>query len=337
MSKPKLSSYDPVSVSLPVQQVTDAQVEQEMQRVARQVPTYADAVGTGSEAVAMHDKVRARVTWLDQGKPMKGFDDAALTITVGDGFMPLEFAQGIVGMKVGDHKEYEFPMAAKGAQDDTDKSQVIQAKVDLLEIRKRTQSKLDDAWVKKHAPKMDTVEQMRAKVRKQLEDKLTQKRTQQQRAMCAAALARRLEGAPSDEAINRALAGVRADFEKMCVDRGITREQYLQQAHQSEEEFNQSMAQQAAEVAAEGEALEAMADHLGIQVSQDELDAAAEKNLKGNPLAWQNYQQNGDADGKVARIARCEKALDYVSSHALLRMGFPVQSANPFGLGTTAM
>lgn len=337
MSKPKLSSYEPVSVSMPVEKVTDDQVEQEMQRVARQVPTYADAGGANADEVAPHDKVRVRVTWLDDGKPMKGFDDAKLTITVGDGFMPLDFAQGIVGMKVGDHKEYEFAMAAKGAEDENDKSQVIQAKVDLLEIRKRTQSKLDDAWVKKFAPNMETVEEMRVKVRKQLEDKLSKKRIQQQRAMCSAALARRLEGAPSDEAINRALAGVRADFEKMCVDRGITREQYLKQANQTEEQFNESLAQQAAEVAAEGEALEAMADHLDIQVSQEELDAAAEKNLKGNPLAWRNYQQNGDADGKVLRIARCEKALDYVSSHALLQMEFPTRNANPFGAGTTMM
>ena len=314
MAKMSLASFDPVRIALPDGRITEAAVDARVQEIASRIPGYER---DDAHEVRMHDKVKARVTLRENGAPLAGLDNADLTITVGDGFLPQAFAEGMAGMRMGECRSFSFEVPAVGSSGDDGLMSVMDADIEMLEIKKRIAAELSDEWVAAHIPHAETVEQMRDIVRKQLEEESERKRADLKRARCLAALAQRLAGGPDPEAVERATAGVRANFERQVASQGKTRERQLASMGMTEEQLEESFAQEGMRIATEGAALELVAEHFGIEVSEEEIDRAVERTFSQDDAARLRFEETGDRE-KMRVVALCEKALGEVERSAIV-------------------
>lgn len=312
----KLSSYDPIRLTIARKQVGDKEVDQQIEQLSNSIPDYAAT----EEPAKNGDKVVARISLVEEGEPMKGWDGLELPFRLGDGFVFDGLTDGIIGMRPGETKDFEFEVPAIGSDTDSDDPDMnkVEAHVELLEVNGASKAEITDEWVAKNGGKANTVAELRAQLKKQLQDQSDQQFDEQARDYCSAVLGIRLVGQVPDEDIARSKKGVKSQFQNMLVQQQITEDQFMQQQGLDRDGLDKQLEQQAHQTAAIGIALELMAQHLGVEVTDADLEAVfqqAGKKVSGKD-ALAGYLKEGGKRENIERIARCQKALDVVVAQA---------------------
>lgn len=342
----KLTSYAPVRVVMPAKAVDDRRVNERVNEIVSQIPTYVDA---GDEPVAEQDRVRVRVTLREDGVALPGLDGATLTVTPSDGFLPQAVSDALLGMMPGDakHVEWDAALAGEGDEGGADgagdgeggvgagavRSVPAEADVEVLSVRKRVRPEMTDAWVARCIPRCSTLEEFFGSVREQLQEEADARWVELKRERCALALTERLDGAPALEDVSRAVEGVRGSFDRMLAREGKVRAEKARELGMSEEELDAALMRQGALAAAQGQAVRLMSEHLGIEASQSEVDAAIARMARDERDAAR-LGADAACREKAAAIARYEKALDFVVGQAEVveEDPAPAGSAAAFGV-----
>ena len=313
MANHDLTSYDPVRIALPGASVADADVDARIREILEQIPEYErdDAHG-----LCMRDKAKASVTLRENGAEMHGLDHVELTITVGDGFFPVAFAEGMLGMKAGDRRVFSFEVPALGSSGGDGCVSVMDADIEVREVRRLVQPILCDEWVAAHIPRMGTAARLRETVRGELEGERSRKLADLKRARCSAALGERLIGDPDPEVVDRVASRIREDFERQVI-RGEAGGRCGQLARLSDDERERAITAEAARIASEGAAIGLMAEHFGVEASDDEIDRILEASRAGSGASWQAFGELGDRE-RMRTVAVFEKTLDMVVESAIV-------------------
>ena len=110
----KLSSYDGVSIEMPPDEATDAEVERQLKHLQDVYHSF-EKIDDPDHVAEMGDVVSAAVTVTQDGNAVNGLRYATRMIELGSGSMPASFDEHLVGSKLGDtlqinqHKEAELP------------------------------------------------------------------------------------------------------------------------------------------------------------------------------------------------------------------------------------
>ena len=181
---------------------------------------------------------------------------------LGAGRLIDEIEEGVVGMSASETKEIDWQLGddARGS-----------VTVTLKEVREKVLPPLDDELARA-ASEFDTLEQLRADIERELGEQLESEAESVFRAAVADALvdASKVDAAgPLVEARTRELVnGVVRSVEA----RGIAFETYLGLTGATPEEFVERMRSQASRAVARELVLEATADQLGIEVSDEQVE-----------------------------------------------------------------
>jgi trigger factor len=181
---------------------------------------------------------------------------------LGAGRLIDEIEQGVVGMSAGETKEIDWQLGddARGS-----------VTVTLKEVREKVLPPLDDELARA-ASEFETLEKLRADIERELREQLESEAESVFRTAVADALvdASKVEAAgPLVEARTRELVnGIVRSVEA----RGIGFETYLGLTGASPEEFVERMRSQASRAVARELVLEAAADQLGIEVSDEQVE-----------------------------------------------------------------
>lgn len=310
----ELTSYEPLNVPMPKMSVTDEQLDERIASIMAQIPAYANQEDS---LVELHDKVNAVVTMRENGKPMQGLEEASLTITVGDGFFPQAFAEGLIGMRLGEKKTIEYQLAGIGTESEDDLSSNIEATVSVESIRKRINPELDDEWVKRFIPRFSTVEEFCDDAEAKLAEEMDKKRDEMLRERCSTLLAQRLKDMPTAEEVENAANSIRASFERDCFKEGKDRTQKATEMGIPEDQLEMAFRQAGAMAVAQGKAIAAMADYWNIQPTQKDLDETLQKHFGNDKQARAGFE-TGEGREKLTEMARCELALDAVIADAVV-------------------
>ena len=299
----KLASYDPFTIPMPKKEVDEAQLAAKVNEIVSRIPYYADSA---TEAVGADDRVKVRLTMAENDTPLKGLDEAELTLTVGDGFFPEPFYQGIIGMKLDEFREFSW-------QED-DGVRNMSAAVRVLSLRKREKPPMDDAWVAAHIPRCSTLEEFFESVRGQLQEETDKSWRELLSERCKVALAQRLETPPSAEDIERAVQGVQANFKRQMAAEGKIKSQIAAEQGIDESQLDAVLTQQGVMIAAQSVALKAVADHFDLQVTSQDIETSLNANFSQDDPARRRFETDeGKAD--IEEIALQEKALAYALEH----------------------
>jgi trigger factor len=298
--KPEPADWTELEVPYAEPEIPEGLIDQELEELRASVAELAPVEGrparTGDVLV---------VDALDEA----GEGQRDLVVELGSGRLVEEIERALTGASQGETKEVEFELADGSTGT---------AKVEVKELKEKVLPPLDDELAKA-ASEFDTLEELRADIEHRIQEVLEEEAETQFRS---AAVDRLVEasnvqvGGPLVEARTRELLnGLGRSLER----RGISAEAYFQLSGQTADQLVERMGAEAALSVARELVLEAVADQLGLEVSDEEIEEL---------IREQAELQGDDADEAIKQVfsddrqealrgdLRLRKALDRVAAEA---------------------
>lgn len=262
--KPALSSYEPVSIEMPPAEVTDAEIDAQINMLLAYQVKFEDVEDRGVEA---EDFVTVDIKDVKNAESLAGEGRA---VFVGSGSMPEAVEEGLKGMKAGESKEISWTPEGEDAEEAT-------VEVTVKSIRARITPELTDELAKETFG-FDSVEAMRDAVKLEIEQDKQSRLPGIKESRCVAALAERLELEEMDEDYEQSVfQELGQQFLSNLSARGMSLDQWLQANRLTSEQFISDLHHQADDVARESLALDALARELKIEVTDEDIDAEFER------------------------------------------------------------
>ena len=254
----ELNSYEPVEIEMPPAEVTEGEIDAQIEMLMGYHATFEEV----DRPVQNDDYVTAAV------KDIKGatrFAGENRMFVVGSDNFPTEVNEGLVGMKKDESKEISWTLMGEDAEE-------ITIEVTINNVKERKLPELTDEFVSENFG-FDTIAAMRDGVKEELEGDKTSKLPGLKENRAVAALSERLELEKVDEDYEQSVfSELGQTFLQNLSSRGMTLDVWLQASGLTSEAFIADLHRQANDVARESLALDALARHLEIEVSAEDID-----------------------------------------------------------------
>jgi trigger factor len=278
------------------QEIVDQELEELRANVAELAPVEGRPAHTGDVLV---------IDALDENA--EGQRD--LVVELGSGRLVEEIERALIGASPGETKNVEFELADGSTGTAT---------VEVKELKEKVLPPLDDELART-ASEFDTLEELRADIEGRIREVLEEEAETQFRA---AAVDRLVEasnvqvGGPLVEARTRELLNA---FGRSLERRGISADAYFELSGQTADQLVERMGAEAALSVARELVLEAVADQLGLEVLDEEIEELIREqaDLQGDDADEAIQQVFADGREEVLRNdLRLRKALDRVAAEA---------------------
>ena len=235
-------------------------------------------------------------------------------LDMGGAGMPAEFDEQLVGMRKGESREVAW--TEKHAHGEHEHEVSRKVKVTLVAIKQRNVPELTEEFIKESYG-FDSVEQLRDAVRQELATDTTSTlpNVKENRVVAAVAEKLDLDEVPEDYQ-NSVYTEVLQEFLQQLQRQGTTVDAYLQARGVDFESFLADVREQADERARQSLALDAVARHLGLEVSEDELAEEFGKSGVEDPEAsLKEFREAGRLPAVREALLR-NKALNWLVENA---------------------
>ena len=318
LPKPKyeLSSYEPVTITVQPFSVSEEEVQRHMDETAEH---YAEYVAADPHPVVKGDSVKVKLVCSEGGKPMPGLTTDGRTYTTGAGYMPDGFDENIIGMNVGETKEFSFEGPSLN-----DKGEECTQKVDcvatVLEIQKKVTPEITDEWVQKYMPMYKSAEDFRNSIRESLEKQGREQYNDYNRQLAASELAKRFEGSIPDDIYEAMREQLMINVRQTAQQQGKTLDAFIEEQG-GQQQFGMMMMMQIRELLVQGFALDALFRHERLTLNDEDIDAACHlMNPQVNPkMLRQRLEQTGRGF-MLREAAERLKANNWLLEHANIRI-----------------
>ena len=297
---PEPADWTELEVPYAEPEIPDELVEQELEElrasVAELTPVEARPARTGDVLV---------VDALDEN----GEGQRDLVLELGSGRLVEEIERALTGASQGETKEVEFELADGSTGTAT---------VEVKELKEKVLPPLDDDLARA-ATEFDTLEELRADIERRLREVLEEEAETQFRADAVDRLVEASNvqvGGPLVEARTRELLNA---LGRSLERRGISADAYFQLSGQTADQLVERMGAEAALSVARELVLEAVADKLALEVSDEEIEELIREQagLQGDDADEAVKQVFADGRQEVLRgDLRLRKALDRVAADA---------------------
>jgi trigger factor len=288
---PEVPDWTGLEIPAPEPEVPAELVEAELERLRTAVAELAPVEGRPARP---GDTLVVDLVGEEAGTTQKDY-----VLEIGSGRLVDEIEAALVGMSAGETKTVEFELA-DGKR----------ASVDVLakEIKERVLPPLDDELARA-ASEFDTLADLRAdfeaRLREQLEDELESQFRED--AVDALAAATDVDGI--EPLVDRRTAELATGLVRSLERRGIPFESFLVMTGQSEEQVVARLRAEAEQALKRELVLEAVAEKLGLDISDEEIDA----------LLREQAEEGGENPEEVVRSIRESPALEQLRSDLRLR------------------
>ena len=276
------------------QEVVDAELEDLRSSVAELAPVEGRAARTGDVVV------------IDVLNP-EGEGQRDLVVELGAGSLVEDLERALTGTQPGETKEVELPQPGGSA---------IQATVALKELKEKVLPPLDDELARA-ASEFDTLEELRTDIERRIREVLEEEAETAFRADAVDTLVQATgvqAAGPLVEARTRELLNA---FVRSLERRGVSSDAYLQLTGQTGEQLVEQMRAEAQLSVGRELVLEAVADKLGLEVSDAEIEELVREQAGAHgddaDEAIKQVFESGGAETLRGDL-RLRKALDRIAS-----------------------
>ena len=256
---PSLSSYDAVEIEMPPAEVTESEIDAQIEMLLGYHATFEDVEDRGIEDT---DFVTAKVENIKNAEALAG--DSRM-IAMGSGNLPNAFDEGLMGMKVGETKEISWTPETEGAEE-------AAVNVTVNGIKARKLPELTDEFAKTGFG-FDDIATMRDAVKEEIAADKESRLPQLKENRCVAKLAERLELDEMDKDYEQSVfQELGQNFLQSLAARGMSLDAWLQANGMTADQFIADLHHQADDVARESLALDALARELKVEVTDEDVD-----------------------------------------------------------------
>jgi len=253
-AKPELADWKTLEVGAYEPEVPDELVQQELDAVRS---TVAELVPVDGRPVGPEDTVVVDLV-SPQGETRRDY-----VVELGRGSVVEEIEQSLAGMNAGETKEIDFELG-----DDSKQTVSITVK----EIKEKVLPELDDELALA-ASEFDTLDELRADILERLGAQIAEESEAQFRSDVADALVASSKVDASGPLVEARTRELLRGLARQVEARGIPLDTYLTMTGQDPEELLARLGDEAARSVARELVLDAAADELGIEISDDDVES----------------------------------------------------------------
>jgi trigger factor len=312
-----LREYKGVEVPKGEIEVTEGQVDEQFEQMRGQFATLAAVEGRplkeGDFAI-----IDFRGEGMTTGEPLEGGEAEDYMLEVGRGELLPDFEQNLVGMRAGERKQFgvTFPM---DYAETSLRGQSVLFHVHLKEIKERELPPLDDEFAKE-ASEFETLEELRAAVREELEEAEERRAEGEFRARVLDAVSEEADVEVPEVMVEGKVEEMLESFERSLRAQGIEPGQYYQLAGASAQEIKDRVRPDATDTVKKELTLDAVARAEDIRPGEDEvmhqIEHLAEDSDREPHEIAEAMRKNGTFALLEEEIARA-KALDFLVENAV--------------------
>jgi trigger factor len=253
-AKPELPDWTTLEVGVYEPEVPDELVQQELDAVRA---TVAELVPVEGRPVGPEDTVIVDLV-SPGGETRRDY-----VVELGRGAVVDEVEEGVVGLSAGETKTIEFELA-----DDTKQAVAVTVK----EIKERVLPELDDELARS-ASEFETLEELRTDIESRLREQISEETEARFRSDVVDALVAGSKVDPSGPLVEARTRELLRGLARQVEARGIALETYLAMTGQQPEQLVARLGDEARRSVARELVLEAVAEELGLQVSDEEVES----------------------------------------------------------------
>ncbi|MDO4502986.1 MAG: trigger factor [Coriobacteriia bacterium] len=311
----ELSSYDPVTITVPAEEEQGDQVQKIIGEIMEQFTEFVmDENAQG--AVVKGDFVRLRMRSTVGGKVINALTADGRTYHVGEGYMPEEFDQNIVGMQVGESKDFTYG-APTFDNDMNTITAAMECHVEVLGKQVPRVPELTDEWVKRCIPMFSSVEEMTEAVKKEVEDQRKADRADLLNRLASEAVVERFEGHISNEAYEHTRDTLIRNVQEGLRNQGTSFNDYVEQMG-GKEQFNMMMLFEARQALTQGYALDAVFRHFKMTLTGKDIDEFCKSVDPMNADMVRKDMQESGHNFALRESAERLKAARFLVEHAVV-------------------
>ena len=312
----KLGEYKGVEVPKREIEVSDEEVDAQLEEMRGQFATLA-AVEDRPAAegdFAIIDFAGERMT---TGEPLEGGQAEDYMLEIGRGELLEDFENNVVGMKPDERKRFGVTFPADYAEESL-RGQSVLFNVHLKEIKERELPDLDDEFVKE-ASEFETLDELRAAVREQLEGAAEQRVAGEFKARVLDVVAGNAEVEVPDVMAHEKAHEMVESFERSVRAQGMDPQQYYQLAGSDHHQFEERVRPEAEDTVKKELVLDAVAEAENITADEEavmhEIGHLAEHSDRAPEEIAETMKANGTLSLLQEEISR-QKALDFLAENA---------------------
>ena len=309
----ELSSYDPVTITVPPEQDQEEEVQKTISQILDQFTEFVmDPQAEG--VVEKGDYIRLRMRSSLEGKPIAALTADGRTYHVGEGYMPPEFDRNVMGMKVGESKEFSY--SAPSYDDQMNPVTVtMDCEVEVLGKQVPQAPALTDEWVKRSLPLFDSVEQMVEGVRKEVAEQYRADRADLMNRLASEAITERFQGHVSNQAYEHTRDTLIRNVQEGLRNQNTSFNDYVEQMG-GKEQFNMMMLFEARQALTQGYALDAVFNHFKLTLTQHDIEEFCKSVDPMNAELVRKDMQESGHNFALRESAQRLKAARYLVEHA---------------------
>jgi len=308
MPKIELKDFSSIKVTRPITEISDEEVEEQVERVAESARSYEPKKGKAENG----DRLTMDFVGKIDGEPFEGGADTDSTLVLGSNQFIPGFEEQLVGAKAGDEKEVKVTFPEDyGAEHLAGKEAVFD--VTVKEVAKPGELKIDDELAKKLG--IESAERLRQVVREQIESQYGQYTRQKVKRQILDAL----DGEYQFEAPSQL---VETEFNNIWTE--VTKD--LEQAGKTfaDEDTTEDEARAEYQRLAErrvrlGLVLSEIGEKAGVEVTEQELQGALYDQVRRYPgqeqQIYEFFRKNPEAVASLRAPIFEEKVIDHLLSN----------------------
>ena len=312
----KLGEYKGIEVPKREIEVSDEEVGARLEELRAQFATLAaveDRPVQEGDFVVLDFKGE-RMT----GGPLQGAEAEDYMLEVGRGELLPDFEQNVVGMNAGERKQFGVTFPLDYAEESL-RGQAVLFSVHVKEIKERDLPPLDDDFVKE-ASEFETLDELRAAVREQLEAAVEQRVAGEFRGRVLDAVAENAEVEIPDVMAHEKAHEMVESFERSIRAQGMEPEQYYQLAGSNHHDFEERVRPDAEDTVKKELVLDAVVEAEGIEADEvavmHEIQHLAEDSDRSPEEIAATLRANGTYALLEEEISR-QRALEFLAENAV--------------------
>ncbi len=279
----ELESAEGMSVTVPPREVTEEDIEFQLEQVRDRFATLEPVVDRGIEA---GDFALITFAGTIEGETYEGNTVDSYLYELGRGVMPADFDRGLIGAGAGDEVRIAFPVPETSSNPDFVGKEAA-FDVTIHEVKSKVLPTLDDEFAAT-AGGFDTLGELREDIEKKIASAKETTYHQNVERAARQVLAERVSGDVPEVMVDTRHTAMMRDFMNGLESRGMTLKQYMEAARVSLERIETDIREQAHRSVVEELALEALFRHLGMEITDADIDVeVAEMSAPDSDLAEQ--------------------------------------------------
>ncbi|MGI6221152.1 MAG: trigger factor [Coriobacteriales bacterium] len=316
--KPKyeLTSYEPVEVTVPVYKVPESAVDKQIDELA-EMNIFYKRVEDNGEPAELGQHVLIDMETTKGGENMPGLTGEGRLLELDYNYMPKDFVDNIVGMKVGETKSFDFEGPREGATS-IDDTETFSTTITLREFQNPTKPKITDAWIEVNLPDAGSLEGLRNQIRESLEAQAKTQSQQDLSALIDMQLAERFEGSISDDIYKAASQSIYRSMSAELQQQGKTLEDMMREHGMSREHLNMQVMLQARDIIRQGFALDKYFEVMVGELNDEDIEEAYRSFAPGNEDAVRAQFEGTGRLYAVREVARRLKAHKHLAERAII-------------------